>query len=179
MTQLLTIREFLTQFQGNEIVIALILFNWLVLSGLGARLAHVFAKRYRKPTANALAWLSLALSVGAILQILAIRQICDLVFTYGRSVGFYPTLLFSFISIAPYCLLLGFVLPYSLLVLRSGTPDYPAARIYITDNIGDIGGGALFSFVLVFWASPMTALFLAHLPLLVSIFFLFVPTRRN
>jgi spermidine synthase len=179
VTQLLTIREFLTQFQGNEIVIALILFNWLVLSGLGTRLAQVFAKRYRKPTANALAWLSLALSVGAIIQILTIRQVRDLVFTHGSSVGFYPTLLFSFISIAPYCLLLGFVLPYSLFVLRSGAPDYPAARIYITDNIGDIGGGALFSFVLVFWTSPMTALFLAHLPLLVSIFFLIVPMPRN
>lgn len=33
VTQLLTIREFLTQFQGNEIVIALILFNWLILNG--------------------------------------------------------------------------------------------------------------------------------------------------
>ena len=29
VTQLLVIREVLTQFQGNEIVIALILFNWL------------------------------------------------------------------------------------------------------------------------------------------------------
>jgi spermidine synthase len=179
VTQLLTIREFLTQFQGNEIVIALILFNWLVLGGLGTRLAHVVAKRYCKPTANALAWLSLALSVCAILQILAIRQIRDVVFTHGSSVGFYPTLLFSFISIAPYCLLLGFVLPYSLFVLRSGAPDYSAARIYITDNIGDIGGGALFSFVLVYWVSPMAALFLAHLPLLVSIFLLFAPMRRN
>ena len=35
VTQLLTIREFLTQFQGNEIVIALILFNWLILGGIG------------------------------------------------------------------------------------------------------------------------------------------------
>jgi len=32
VTQLLIIREFLAQFQGNEFVIALILFNWLILS---------------------------------------------------------------------------------------------------------------------------------------------------
>ena len=97
VTQLLTIREFLTQFQGNEIVIALILFNGLILGRLGTRLAHVVAKRYCKPTANALACLSLALSVSAILQILAIRQIRDLVFTHGSTVGFNPTLLISFI----------------------------------------------------------------------------------
>ena len=71
----------------------------------------------------------------------------DVVFIHGSSVGFYPTLLFSFLTIAPYCLLLGFVLPYSLFVLRTDRADYPGARIYITDNIGDVCGGALFALV--------------------------------
>ncbi|MFC1815965.1 hypothetical protein ACFL0M_08490, partial [Thermodesulfobacteriota bacterium] len=62
VTQLLTIREFLTQFQGNEIVIALILFNWLILGGIGTLMARVIVKHSRKPTANILAWLSLVLS---------------------------------------------------------------------------------------------------------------------
>ena len=38
VTQLLTIREFLSRFEGNEVVIALILFNWLLLGGLGSLL---------------------------------------------------------------------------------------------------------------------------------------------
>jgi spermidine synthase len=179
VTQLLTIREFLTQFQGTEIVIALILFNWLILGGIGTLAARVLVKYTRNPTADILAWLSLALSAVAVLQILAIRGLRDVVFIHGSSVGFYPTLLFSFLTIAPYCLLLGFVLPYSLFVLRTDTAGYPGARIYITDNIGDICGGALFSFVLVFWVSPLTALFLAHLPLLVSTYLLFAPPRRR
>ena len=179
VTQLLTIREFLTQFQGNEIVIALILFNWLILGGIGTQMARVIVRRSRKPTANILAGLSLVLSSLAVLQILAIRQLRDVIFIQGSSVGFYPTLLFSFLTIAPYCLLLGFVLPYSLFVLRTDTVDYPGARIYITDNIGDISGGALFSFALVFLVSPLAALFLAHLPLLVSSYLLFTPSCRN
>jgi len=179
VTQLLTIREFLAQFQGNEIVIALIFFNWLILGGIGTRLARVVVNDPAKSTATNLAWLSLALSTLAVLQILAIRQLRDVVFIHGSSVGFYPTWLFSFLTLVPYCLLLGFVLPYSLFVLRAETADYPVARIYITDNIGDISGGALFSFVLVFWVSPLTALFLAHLPLLISIYLLLAPWRRN
>ena len=179
ITQLLTIREFLTQFQGNEIIIALILFNWLILGGIGTLMTQVIVKHTPKPTANILAWLSLVLSPLALLQMLAIRLLRDLVFIQGSSVGFYPTLLFSFLTLAPYCLLLGFVLPYSLFVLRTHATTYPGARIYITDNIGDIAGGALFSFVLVFWVSPLTALFLAHLPLLVSTYLLFTPRHRN
>jgi spermidine synthase len=179
VTQMLTIREFLTQFQGNEIVIALILFNWLILGGFGTLMARVIVKYLRTPTVNTLAWLSLALSPLALLQIMVIRRLRDIIFIQGSSVGFYPTLLFILLTIAPYCLLLGFVLPYSLFVLRTDTVDYPGARIYITDNIGDISGGVLFSFALVFLVSPLTALFLAHLPLLVSSYLLFAPSHRN
>ena len=57
VTQLLTIREFLTQFQGNEIVIALIFFNWLILGGIGTLMARGVLKPSRKAPADLLAWL--------------------------------------------------------------------------------------------------------------------------
>ena len=179
VTQLLIIREFLTQFQGNEIVIALILFNWLILGGMGTLLARVVTRRFQPATAIRLAWMSLVLGGLAILQILAIRQFRDIIFIHGSSVGFYPTWLFTFLAIAPYCLLLGFVLPYSLFVLRADSAQYPGARIYITDNIGDITGGALFSFALVYLVSPLQAMLLSHLPLLGAIYFLFPAPGRH
>jgi len=179
VTQLLIIREFLTQFQGNEIVIALILFNWLILGGIGTLLARVVTRRFQPATAIRLAWMSLVLGGLAILQILAIRQFRDIIFIHGSSVGFYPTWLFTFLAIAPYCLLLGFVLPYSLFVLRAANSQYPGARIYITDNIGDISGGALFSFALVYLVSPLQAMLLSHLPLLGAIYFLFPAPGRH
>ena len=178
VTQLLIIREFLTQFQGNEIVIALILFNWLILGGMGTLLARVVTRRFQPATAIRLAWMSLVLGGLAALQILAIRQFRDIIFIHGSSVGFYPTWLFTFLAIAPYCLLLGFVLPYSLFVLRADNARYPGARIYITDNIGDISGGALFSFALVYLVSPLQAMLLSHLPLLGAIYFLFPAPGR-
>jgi spermidine synthase len=179
VTQLLTIREFLTQFQGNEIVIALVLFNWLILGGLGTLSARFTAGRFHKARVEILARLSLILCILAALQIPLIRQLRDAVFIHGSSVGFYPTWLFSFLTITPYCLLLGFVLPYSLFVLRTDTVDYPGTRIYITDNIGDISGGALFSFALVYLVTPLTAIFLAHLPLIVTAYRLFPALQRK
>ncbi len=179
VTQLLTIREFLSQFQGNEIVIALILFNWLILGGLGTLLARVITCRFQRTSAVGLAWMSLVLSALSIFQILAIRQFRDIIFIHGSSVGFYPTWLFTFLIITPYCLLLGFVLPYSLFVLRADNGDYPGARIYITDNIGDVSGGALFSLALVYLVSPLQAIFLAHIPLLGAVYFLFPASGRH
>ena len=179
VTQLLTIREVLAQFQGNEIVIALVLFNWLCLGGLGTLLARVITRRPWKATIIKLGWLSLVLCGLSALQIPAIRELRNLIFISGSSVGFYATWLFSFLSIAPYCLLLGFLLPFSLFVIRAGISDYPGTRIYIIDNIGDISGGALFSFVLVYLVTPLQAIFLANLPLLAAVYLLFPVSRRH
>ncbi len=179
VTQLLTIREFLSQFSGNEFVIALILFNWLILGGAGTLLARLITRRFWKATVNRLGWLSLILAAIPTLQILAIRGLRDVFFIHGSSVGFYPTLSYILFTIAPYTLLLGFVLPYSLFVLREETPDFPGTHIYIIDNIGDVAGGALFSFVLVYLVTPLQAIFLAHIPLLAATFFLFLPASRR
>jgi spermidine synthase len=172
VTQLLTIREFLSQFKGNEIIIALILFNWLVLGGIGTLLARFVTRRLWKPGRLGLVWLSLLLAALSGPQILGIRMLRDLFFIHGSSVGFYATWLYTFLIIMPYCLLLGFVLPYSLFILRNESHDYPAARIYITDNIGDVSGGILFSFALVYLLTPLQAVCLANLPLLATVYFL-------
>ncbi|MCK7507680.1 MAG: hypothetical protein MZV70_28960 [Desulfobacterales bacterium] len=177
VTQLVLIREFLSQFQGNEIVIALILFSWLVLGGLGTLLARPAAGS-RLATRQALGWLSLALVLLSILTLFGARLLRDLVFTRGASVGFYPTFVYIAAVTAPYALLIGFLLPLSLFVLRSRRPDYPGALVYIWDNIGDIGGGALFSFLIVFWLTPVQAIVAAHLPLLAAAPFLHPPGRR-
>jgi spermidine synthase len=167
VTQLVLIREFLSQFQGNEIVIALILFSWLALGGLGTLLARPAAGS-RLATSQALYWFSLALVLSATLTLFGARLLRDLVFTRGASVGFYPTFVFIASVTAPYALLIGFLLPLSLFVLRSQRPDYPGALVYIWDNIGDLSGGVLFSFLIVFWLPPVQAIVAAHLPLLAA-----------
>jgi spermidine synthase len=178
-TQLLIIREFLAQFQSNEFVIALILFNWLILGGIGTLLARWVTRRFFRATINRLGWLSFLLAGLPAVQIFVIRRLRDAFFIHGSSVGFYPTLAYTFFTIAPYCLVLGFVLPFSLFVIRLETPDYPGTRIYITDNLGDVAGGALFSFALVYLVTPLQAVFLANLPLLLATYLLFPRPFRH
>jgi spermidine synthase len=179
VTQLLIIREFLAQFQGNEFVIALIFFNWLILGGVGTILARWITRRLWEATVNRLAWLSLVLTCLPAVQILVIRQLRDVFFIHGSSVGFYSTLVYTFLTIAPYCLVLGFVLPFSLFVIRVKTPDYPGTLIYITDNLGDVAGGALFAFALVYLVTPLQAALFANLPLLLATYFLFPSYFRH
>ena len=175
VTQLLVIREFLSQFNGNEFVVALILFNWLMLGGIGTMLAKTAGQH---ASMARLSWLSLFLVALSPLELYAIRVLRDIFFIHGVSVGFYPTLVYTLLTIAPYCLVLGFALPYSLSVAGRLIPNYPGTRIYITDNIGDVTGGALFSFALVIFLTPFQALFFANLPLILAAFLLMPRPKR-
>lgn len=173
ITQLLTIREFLAQFSGNEFVIALIFFNWLVLGGVGTLLAYLPGGRcLLRPSILGLGLLSVVMAIWPLTHILTIRLLRDTIFFHGSAVGFYGIFAYTLFTTAPYCIVLGFVLPYSLLVLRRQHPSYPGTWVYITDNIGDIAGGVLFSFVIVFFMSPLQAVFFGGLPLLICTFLL-------
>ncbi len=176
VTQLLVIREFLSQFNGNEFVVALILFNWLLLGGIGTMLAKMAGKGASTGRLSGLSLLLVALSP---LELFAIRELRAIFFLHGTSVGFYPTLSYTLLTIVPYCLVLGFALPYSLTVAEKLIPNYPGTRIYITDNIGDVTGGALFSFILVIFLKPFQAIFFANLPLLIAAFLLMPRPKRQ
>lgn len=177
--QLYTIREFLAQFQGNEYVIAMTLFNWLVLGAFGTLAAHQVTPRFIQASRKNLAIISFTLVLLPVLQILAMRLGRDHFILPGSSVGFYQTLVYTLIFTAPYCLALGFVLPFSLFLLQEEKKGYPGAFVYIADNLGDVTGGALFSFVLIYFCTPMQAMLVVAIPLLVAVVFLFPGQRRH
>ena len=162
VSQLLLIREFLAQFSGNEFVIALIFFNWLVLTGLGTLVATYGAGLNRsRVSADTLTISSYFLSCFPVVQILFLRYLKSVFFIHGTSHGFYPVMGFSFALMAPYCIVMGFVLPYSLFLLRQYYPPKSGTFVYLVDGMGDVTGGALFSFVLIFFFTPCGSLILS------------------
>lgn len=144
-TELVTVREFLTQFHGNEITISVFFFAWLLLTGVGSLLA----KASRRPSINLYLGLLLVFAIWPLCQIVLIRYLRDVFFIHGVSPGFYGIVLYVTLISAPYCLITGFVLPYSQKVVNAAGHLFDSGQLYLTDNIGDILGGVIFSFVLV------------------------------
>jgi len=173
-TQLLTIREFLTQFSGNEITISLVIFCWLMLTGMGA-----FAATFlRKGGTTTYALLIFIIALWPLIQTIGIREFRETFFIHGASPGFYPILLYILITIAPYCLLTGFILPYSQYILNANRYPFDSGDLYVTDSIGDIAGGVLFSFVLVYWLKPFTVIAVTS-SLLILTALLILASRRQ
>jgi spermidine synthase len=148
--QLVTIREFLSQFHGNEITISLVLFSWLLLTGLGS----LAAKLVRRSSLTLFALLTLLLAIWPLIQIILIRELRETIFIHGVSPGFHQIFFYIMAATSPYCLMVGFILPYALKVLHDNDYPFTSGELYLTDNIGDICGGILFSFFLVYWVKP-------------------------
>ena len=148
--QLVTIREFLSQFHGNEITISLSLFCWLLLTGIGS----LVAKFVKSSSLTLYTLLLLLIALWPLLQIVCIRGFRDAIFIHGASPGLYQIFFYIMVTTAPYCLLIGFILPYALKALNRGNGAFTSGELYITDSIGDISGGVLFSFILVYWVNP-------------------------
>jgi len=165
VAQLVFIREYLTLLGGNEFVIALILFNWLLLGSIGAYAARNRAAR--PPYAvNRIVVLALLVCALAVVEIPLIRLLRRHLFLVGSEIGFYQTTLFTLLTMAPYGLLSGYFLPITLFSMRRQQIGYPGAGVYVLNNIGDLIGGLLFSLALVFFCSPIQALVVGALPLL-------------
>ena len=174
-TQLLTIREFLTQFHGNEITISLVLFCWLLLTGLGS----LAARGVRRSSLGLYTLLILIIAMAPLVQMLLIRGFREILFTHGASPGFYPIFIYIMLTITPYCLLTGFILPYALKVLHDAHHGFTSGDLYLTDSVGDITGGALFSFVLVYWLKPFpTIAITSGLLIMVALLLLFKSGRH-
>ncbi|MFH1848612.1 MAG: hypothetical protein ABH879_00325 [archaeon] len=156
ITQIVLIREFLTVFSGNELVFGIILANWLLLTGLGSYLGrHLEAVRYKMK----LLFMSLVLiAILPVAGLVIMRILRNVLFMPGELIGIAPIIGFSSLLLLPYCLISGAMLSLACMVLGSGARDI--SRVYVIDSIGDIIGGVLFSFVLVYFLNSLQALFL-------------------
>jgi len=173
--QLITIREFLSQFHGNEITISLVLFCWLLLTGFGS----LIAKFVKRPSVSLYSVLTLLIALWPLLHIIFIRNFRDVAFIHGTSPGFYQIFFYIMGTTTPYCFLVGFILPYALKVIEESNSHFKSGELYITDSIGDISGGVLFSFILVYWVKPfMTIAITSSLLIIVALSLIIVSRRR-
>jgi spermidine synthase len=128
----------------------MVIFCWLLLTGLGS----LCAKGIKQSSLKVYAFLILLIALWPLLQIIGIREFRESVFIHGTSPGFYAIFFYIIVTVAPYCLLAGFILPYAQKVICDRNFLFRSGTLYLTDSIGDITGGVLFSFIIVYWLKP-------------------------
>ncbi len=156
-TQLIDMRELLTFYAGNELVLGVVLGVWLLLTGLGAWLGRHADRHGHLPALLIAGHLLLAAIPPATL--VALRTGWHLLFVRGAEVGPTATVLTCFVVLLPYCVVSGYLFSAYSVVLHRGEGAHSVGAVYIADGLGSMAGGALFSLVLVH--------LLGHYPILV------------
>jgi len=154
VTQVILLREFLSVFYGNELVIGVLLANWMILTGLGAYLGRFVGKREH----DVLPALLMFLATVPYATVLGLRLLRNVVFPVGVMVGIVPIIWSSFILLIPYCLLSG----ASFVVLASlrSRAEQPGSigSLYALETIGSVAGGIVFSLILFHYLNTFQSL---------------------
>lgn len=140
MSQALLIRESLAFFSGNELVSGIVLFFWLLWTGLGS----ILYSRWKPKCAPVLAYalLLFILCITLIFSLLFFR-IAPVIFSlpFGEIVGFEKIIIISVITLCPTCLVFGALFPSASSIIL-------AQKVYLIEGFGSFVGGLLFSFLL-------------------------------
>ena len=149
IAQALIIRELIITFHGNELFSSLTLGFWLALVGIGSLfLARTFQKlNSLKVVLSA----QLLIAIFLPLEIFFIRMIKNLFTLPGQLPNLLPALFYTFLTLAPLCLVLGlfWTIASKLYVRLVKQLSSGLTRVYILETIGFIIGGLVFSFLLI------------------------------
>ncbi|MFH1092584.1 MAG: fused MFS/spermidine synthase [Candidatus Omnitrophota bacterium] len=150
--QILFIREFLIQFNGNELTIGLILGNWLISEAIGSFVFGII--RWRKRSAlNIYIITQILISVLLPLGIIAARIIKPLAnIPIGQGLGIIPICLFSFLIMFPLGFFLGAQFPLLSHLHKENKKGMLAVSVgssYFLEALGFGIGGIIITYLFI------------------------------
>jgi len=182
MTQLVLMRELLGALSGNEMVLGIVLANWLLLTGVGSALGRT-AGRLKRPLTLMVVGLIL-LAVLPIGSVMAVRTLRNVVFARGEMIGVTPAVVGCFVLLAPYCLVSGYLLTLACAALGRNRKEVnqgaaSIGQVYALDSAGMVVGGLGFTFVLIHFLSHFGCLYVSAWANLLSAGALALAERRK
>ncbi|MBN2572016.1 MAG: fused MFS/spermidine synthase [Ignavibacteriales bacterium] len=169
ISQVILLREFLSIFNGNELVIGIILCNWMLITGFGAYVGKHFHR-----IKNILKIIIPALFVLALLPIIIvflINYLKNIVYPIGTMISLIQILYSSFVLLLPFCFTAGLLFTLISRYFSDKYEENLISKIYGYEAIGSIVGGLLFNFLLIYILSTFQILTLISV---VSLTILFV-----
>jgi len=148
ITQIILLREFLSVFYGNELVIGIILANWMLITGAGSYLAKYAAGTLSKP--QYIIIIQIIVSALPVITVFLLYYLRNILFPAGSMVSIVNIFLYSFILLTPFCLLSGFLFTFFCRYVSGKYGSNLIGKIYSIESFGSITGGLLFNFILIY-----------------------------
>ncbi|MCD4788548.1 MAG: fused MFS/spermidine synthase [Bacteroidales bacterium] len=156
ITQIILLREFLSVFNGNELVIGIILANWMLLTGIGAYLGK-FADKIKNKI-KLIIPAQLLIGILPLITVFLLNYLRNIVFPPGKMISLIEIFFGSLILIAPFCIISGLLFTIFSSYLFSIFKSNVINKVYGIEALGSIAGGLLFNFVFLFLLKTFVSL---------------------
>ncbi|HAQ21655.1 MAG TPA: hypothetical protein DCR40_20860 [Prolixibacteraceae bacterium] len=156
IAQIILLREFLAVFNGNELVIGLVLANWMILTGLGAYLGK-FPLRIKKAYSVIVSSL-LILSVTPFVTAFLINFLKNMVFPIGAMISVFQIFFSSLMLLIPFCLVSGFLFTFIANCYSEIRNQNETGPVYGFESVGSMVGGLLSGLLFIFVFSSIESL---------------------
>lgn len=170
--QIILLREFLSVFYGNEMIVGIILANWMLLCGLGAWLGRSSGRIKNK--SSFLAVLHVLLAVLPVITLFLLAFLRNIIFPPGCMADLFQVWFFSFLLLFPFCIVSGLAFTvFSVMLSEKYSSDFISA-VYSLEAAGSLIGGLLLNLCLIYFLKPFQDLYLLLLiNFLASVFLCF------
>ncbi|MBE9491238.1 MAG: fused MFS/spermidine synthase [Bacteroidetes bacterium] len=169
-TQIILLREFLSVFYGNELIMGILLSNWMLLTGIGAYLGKTVKKIKEK--LKLIYAFQIVISILPVVTVFSFYLFHNIAFVPGKMFGPVETWLIILVLLLPYCLVSGALFTIFSIEYSNITGRKNINKVYGLEAIGSIIGGLIFNFLLVFFLKTFQSLFLLLLINMSSAFIL-------
>lgn len=157
VAQTCLVREFLVVVHGTELVLGLLFACWLFWIGTAALIGTAAARRAVRPATQLRFWVSLG-ALAPLAQIELVRHAQALLRVAPGLVMSWPqALLLAFVSLAPFCFVVGVTFPLGCRTLRDQS-SRGVGYLYMAEAAGALAGGLLCSLVLIGRVSSIAVL---------------------
>ncbi len=171
-TQIILLREFLTLFSGNELVIGILLANWMLLTGFGAYLGKFIGNK-----GNRAQWILTLLGILAfipIVTVLVLHYAWYSLFLPGMMAGILHVFYYSLIILFPFCVISGilftlFAQEESIITNKNRIGD-----VYAWESLGSLIGGIIINFILIWISTTFQSLYIVMVVVVMITVFLSV-----
>jgi len=178
LTQVTLMRELVSVLAGNELVFGIVLGAWFLLMGIGAALGRT-GSRLRRPLGLFLV-AQVLVALLPVADVWLLRWLRNVVFLRGAAIGVTETAIGCLVLLAPYCLLMGYLLTLATLIFPSRKEGEGIGGVYFLDSVGAVTGGLVFSFLLVGWLDHFQILYVpALLNLALAVWLAWASGRRR
>jgi len=147
LVQIIYLREFLNVFSGNELIVGIILGNWMFLTASGARLLS----RLAKGISNIKKIMTSQFVIAFVIPVSVVSIYWAKAHFYppGTLLAFYESGLFCLLIMAPFCLVSGGLFTLLADEISQISVSQQAPKVYGFEALGSVIAGLLFTFVML------------------------------